>query len=209
MIVFLEFQTGTSAAAHSTLDTKQLISHSRTVLVDTIASLQDSDGAVIPALEVHDLCTNIHNILDNAVSQWAGILAHILTYFLNSVSKQCCEVWASQFCFLDSIKDSVPPSEACLYGCINWPLAQVHHQYPLGLSQLSTSMMGARAKQEAGFQFHVQKQPVQEFGGILLAKKPHLVSKPDGHQGSKKSPRGAATSTTDSRMKESHGGHHS
>ena len=33
------------------------------------------------------------------------------------------------------MKDSIPLSKVCLYGYINWPLAQAHHQSSLGLSQ--------------------------------------------------------------------------
>ena len=49
-----DFQTG-YGATHATLDTEQLISHTRTALVDTTASLQDSDGVVIPVQEVLEL----------------------------------------------------------------------------------------------------------------------------------------------------------
>ena len=66
--VFLVF-TGICAAAHATLNTVQLISYTRTTLLDTFASLQDSDGEVIPSSEVHELLTKIHDILDNAVSK--------------------------------------------------------------------------------------------------------------------------------------------
>ena len=37
-----DFQTGIDTVAHATLDTEQLISHVRIVLVDVIASPQDS-----------------------------------------------------------------------------------------------------------------------------------------------------------------------
>ena len=57
-----------SSAAYATLDTKKLISCTRTVLVDTTTSQQDSDGEVISVLEVHELLTIIHNILDNVLS---------------------------------------------------------------------------------------------------------------------------------------------
>ena len=49
-----DFHTGIAACPLATLDTEQLISHTRTTLVDTIPSLQDSDGGVIMASEVHD-----------------------------------------------------------------------------------------------------------------------------------------------------------
>ena len=47
-----DFQTGIGAAAHTTLDTEQLISHTRTALVDTLTSLQGSDGGMNTASEV-------------------------------------------------------------------------------------------------------------------------------------------------------------
>ena len=51
----LYFQTGIGAAVCVTLDTEQLISHTCTVLVNTIASLQGSDGEIIPVSEVHQI----------------------------------------------------------------------------------------------------------------------------------------------------------
>ena len=63
-----DLHTGIVAAAYATLDTEQLISHTRTALADTIASLLDSDG-VIPVSEVHELVAKIHDILDNAVAK--------------------------------------------------------------------------------------------------------------------------------------------
>ena len=71
-----DFETGIGAAPYATLDTTQLISHTRTVLVDTIASLQHSDGGVIPVSEVYELLTKICDILDNAVSK--GLLIHLV-----------------------------------------------------------------------------------------------------------------------------------
>ena len=56
-------------------------------------------------------------------------------------------------------------------------LAQADHQYSLGFSKSSTSMMGARAKLKAGLHCNVLKWPVPESGGAFLTKKP------DGNQG--------------------------
>ena len=67
--ILSDFQTGIGAAADTILDTEQLISLTRTALVDTISSPQGSVGGVITASEVHELLTNIHEILDNAVSK--------------------------------------------------------------------------------------------------------------------------------------------
>ena len=64
-----DFQTGVGAAAHATLDTEQFISCLRVALLDTLSSLPNSDGGIIPASEVHGLLLKVHNILDSAVSK--------------------------------------------------------------------------------------------------------------------------------------------
>ena len=50
-----DFQTGIGVPAYATLNVDLHISCIRTVLVDTIASLQDSDGEVMPVVEGHEL----------------------------------------------------------------------------------------------------------------------------------------------------------
>ena len=80
------------ATAHTTLDTAQLTSHTRTALVDTVDSLQGSNGDVIPVSEVNELLTEIHDIPDNALSKWIGNTTNILAYLFNSTSRQCHEV---------------------------------------------------------------------------------------------------------------------
>ena len=52
---------------------------------------------------------------------------------------------------------------------------------------------------------NVKKKHVPESGGASLPKKPHLDPKPDGHQGSRKSVKGAHITTTDSRKKGRYG----
>ena len=64
-----DFQTGIGAAADVTLDTEQLISHLQDALVDTLSSLPEAEGDVIPLSEVHELLLQIHDILDKAVSK--------------------------------------------------------------------------------------------------------------------------------------------
>ena len=58
------------------------------------------------------------------MSKQVGDTAHILVCLSNSASRQCHEVCASQFPFLHNFKDTAPPSDACLYGHINWSLSQ-------------------------------------------------------------------------------------
>ena len=64
-----DFQTGVGAAAHATLDTEQLISSLWVALVDTLSSLPEAEGDVIPVSEVHELLLWVHDILDKAVSK--------------------------------------------------------------------------------------------------------------------------------------------
>ena len=56
-----DFQTGVGAAAYPTLDMEQLISHLRVALVDTLSSLPEAEGGVIPVSEVHELPLWIHD----------------------------------------------------------------------------------------------------------------------------------------------------
>ena len=85
--------------------------------------------------EICELLLRVHDILDSAVSKQVGNSAGILVHVFNSVSRQHHEVWASQFPFLHSLRDVIPPSEACQYGHINWSLAQAQQQSSIGLSQ--------------------------------------------------------------------------
>ena len=59
-----DFQTGVGAPAHATLDTEQLISCLQVALVNTLSSLPEAEGDVIPVSEVHELLLWIHGILD-------------------------------------------------------------------------------------------------------------------------------------------------
>ena len=64
-----DFQTGVGDTAHATLDTEQLISHLQVALVDTLSSLPEAKGDVIPVSEVQELLLQIPGILDKAVSK--------------------------------------------------------------------------------------------------------------------------------------------
>ena len=127
----------------------------------------------------------------------------------NSVSRQHHKVWASQFPFLHSLKEVIPPSEACLYGCINWSLAEAHS---VGLSQSFPPKRGGKARPWTGFQFIVQKRPmsgsVLVTSGASLPKQPHLQS---GNEACPKKSAGStvSTSSTESRRKGGCGDWHS
>ena len=118
---------------------EQLISCLRVALVDTISSLPNSEGGFVPVSEVNELLIKVHDLLDSAVSQQVGNSTCILEHVFNSASRQHGEVWASQFPFLHSLEGVVPPSEACLYGCINWSLPQAQQQSSTGSSQSFSS----------------------------------------------------------------------
>ena len=206
-----DFQTGLGATAHATLDTEQLISHLQVALVDTFSSMQEGEGDVIPVSEVYELLHWIHGILDKAVSKQVGNSARILAHLFNSVSRQHQEVWASQFPFLHHLKEVIPSSEACLYGHINWSLAQAHS---VGLSQSFPPKRGGKARPWAEFQFTVQKRPmsgsVPGTSGASLSKWPHLESGNEVRLHGKKSAGGTvSTCPTESRRKGGHGSQHS
>ena len=133
-----DFQTGLGATAHATLDTEQLIFCLQFALVDTFYSLPEAEGDVIPVSEVCELLLQIHGILDKADSKQVGNSACILAHVFSSVSRQHWEVWASQFPFLHSLMEVIAPSEACLYGHINWSLAQAHSVFCGFVSVLSS-----------------------------------------------------------------------
>ena len=96
---------------------EQVISHIRVSLVETISSLPDSEGEVIPVSEVHELLIKIHDILDNAMSKWVGNSDHMLAHVINSTSRQLHEVWASQFPFLHSLNVTFGTFMGNLYTC--------------------------------------------------------------------------------------------
>ena len=134
---------------------------------------------MIPAQEVHELLTKIHDILDNAVSKWVGNQLIFLS-LSNSASRQHCEVWASQLPFLHNFKDSVPSSEACHYGHINWSLVQAQQQSSLGLPQSAISVRW-QDQTKAGFPVTVQMLPVVESRRGSMAKKPCSCPMLEGH----------------------------
>ena len=105
--------------------------------------------------KVCELLLMFHDILDNGLSKQVGNSACILAHVFNSASRKDYEVCTSQFPFLHSLKDVVPPSEACLYGCINWPLTQTLQQSSVGLSQSFPSKRGGKARPQTGFHFTV------------------------------------------------------
>ena len=132
------------------------------------------------------------------------------SYFslFNSTSRQHYEVWASQYPF--TILRTVPPSETCLYGHINWSLSQAQYHSSLGLSQSSSSGKGGRTRPWTGFQFNVQKWPVPESSGGSMVKKPHSNTRTESHlSGSNSSGSGSSTSFSKSKKKGNQGGCHS
>ena len=184
------------------LNMEQLISHFWVVLADTISSLPEFKGRIIHVSGVHELLIKTHEILDNAVSKWVGNSADTLAPVFNFASRQCPEIWASQFPFLHILQVVVSPSEACLYGHINWSLAQDQQQASIGLSQSFLSKIGGKTKPWTGLHFSVQKRPVPVSSGASLAKRPHLESGTETHPGGKKSAgSGVSASSADGRKK--------
>ena len=75
----------------------------------------------------------------------------------------------------------VPPNEACLYGCINWSLAQTQQQCSVGLSQAFLPMRDGKARPMSGFHFNVPEWCA------TLAKSSCLESRTEAHPGGRKS----------------------
>ena len=156
--------------------------------------------------EVHELLLKVQDILDSAVSKQVGYSTHILVHVFNSVCRQHHEVWASQFPFLHSLRDVIPPIEACLYGHINWSLAQAQQQSSMGLSQSFPPKRGGKTRPQTGFHFTVQNMPVPGSvpgsDGAFLAKRPHMESGDEAHPSGKKSAGGnVSTSSPNTRRK--------
>ena len=123
-------------------------------------------------------------------------MACILAYLFNSVSRQYHEVWGSHFPFLYSLRDVIAPSEACLYGHINWSLAQAHS---VDLSQSFPPKKGGKARTWTGFHFTVQKRPmsgsVSGTSGAFLPKRPQLETGNQAHLSGKKSAGGSVSTS--------------
>ena len=114
----------------------------------------------------------------------------------NSVFRQYFEVWALQLPFLHSLRDLIPPSEAYLYGHINWSLAQVQQQSSMGLSEHFSSKRGGKVRLQTGYHFTVQKRPLPCSSGASLAKRPHLESGNEACPGGKKSTGGSVSTSS-------------
>ena len=147
----------------------------KSCLVDTLSSLPNSE-------EVLYLCLKCINCFSRHETFWSVLFPvswELSSYFstvFNSVSRQHHEVWASQFPFLHCLRDVIPPSDACLYGHINWSLVQAQQQSSIGLSQPFTPKRGGKARPWDWVPFHSKKRPVPGSLGASLAKRPHLES---------------------------------
>ena len=205
-----DFQTGVGADAHATLDTEQLISHLQVALVDTLSSLPEAEGDVIPVSEVHELLLRIHYILDKAVSKQVGNSVCILAHLFNSVFRQHHEVWASQFLFFTVLRRRfLLVRLACMAILIG-----LWHRLILWVCLFFPPERGGKARPWTGFQFTVLNRPmsgsVPGTSGASLPKRPHLESGNEAHLSGKKSAGGSvSTSSPGPRRKGGHGGQHS
>ena len=119
-----------------------------------------------------------------------------LTYLFNYAFKHCCEVWVYSLPFFTVF--------TVQFLLMKLAFIDAHQQCLLGLSQSSASVRGVRARPKAGFMFNVQKQPVLVSDGASLAKKLHLDTKTESHQGGRKSARSVSTSSIYPKKKGSH-----
>ena len=101
-------------------------SHTRAAVADTVTSPQFCCRSNCSFRNGWN--TRIHDILDSAVSKHVGNRACIIQGVSWSLGPTVP--------FLHNVHDTVPPSETCLFCCINWSLAQAHQQTSLGLPSL-------------------------------------------------------------------------
>ena len=132
-------------------------------LVDTISSLKDSEGGTTPVSECLSYLPRFMTFYTNTPFKCVGNTAHILVHVFNFAARQHHEVWPSQFSFLYSLRDMVPPTEACLNGYINWSLAKAQQQSFMCLSQSFPPMRGGKARPKTGFHFNVQETCVKSL----------------------------------------------
>ena len=92
-------------------------------------SLQESNAEVIPVSKAHVYLARYKTFCtDRAVSIWVVNALHTWAFHLNFASRQCCAVCTSQFPFLNTMQETVTPSEVCPYGHINLNLVHVQQQ---------------------------------------------------------------------------------
>ena len=76
--ILLDFQTDVSVVVHTTIETVQLISHTRPAITNTISTPQGFKEEDIP---VHRSQSKIYCILDETFSKHVGNTAHIEPFF--------------------------------------------------------------------------------------------------------------------------------
>ena len=111
-----------------------------------------------------------------------GLVAQLILAHVFSASRQHHEVWGSQFPFLHSLKDVIPPSKACLYGHGNWSLPQAQSQSSMGLSQSFCLKEMIKPDQRLGSISMYKKRLVLESGGTSLAQRQDLENRIDSIQ---------------------------
>ena len=88
----------------------------------------------------------------------------------------------------------VPPSEACLYSCINWSLAQAQQQSFIGLLQ-SFPLCEVANQVMDWVPFQCAKEALPGSNGVSLVKRHHLESRIETHPGGKKSASGSVSAS--------------
>ena len=111
-----DFQTGTDAAAHANFDVEQFSFHTRTLLVDSVASLQVLIQRSFQFQKyLNYLTVRLHDILENGVSKWLDSTLCCSAYLYNLLPDSVDTIWLS-------------------------------NRVSLGLSQSSMSLRDAKAK---------------------------------------------------------------
>ena len=123
----------------------------------------------------------------NAVSNLVGNVSHILSYLLDSASRQCCESWALQFPFIHDFKDILPPSGLAFMVALTGSLLRLSNNLPMACSSLQHLLEMGKPDIKPGFGLMFKIMPLPDSSGGPLAKKPHLETRIGNHQESRKS----------------------
>ena len=119
-----DLQTGDGTAAHATLDTEQLISHLRVALVILFPHYPILREMLYLCLKCVNYFSRFTTFSTMLFPNKLGIQLIFYHMFLILFPGNVMRSMLHSSLFF-SLSDVIPPTEACLYYCNNWSLAQV------------------------------------------------------------------------------------
>ena len=161
-----EFLSNIGTAAHTTSDAEQVIYHTRTALVDTIASPQVLMEGLFQIQKCIKLLTKICDIQDNAVPKWVGNMLHIFTYLLNFAFRQHSEVRALHFSFLHNLMIMFLLVKIAFVIKLTGFWLRLSNNLPLACCSLQP-LRGGKSRPKTSFWFSINKAHARFSGNHL------------------------------------------